>query len=126
VYGFRGVDFVISGRTRITAQQHRDLANNVLGIKPSAAQVLHQFVLAAARKNGRGVFGVLECTGHMEHARRRFPGRVSTPMATSLHRPRWWFPSVPRPAPKCPQGPQGSRSLKEGPAKGGGLLKGAC
>jgi hypothetical protein len=35
--GFRGVDFVISGRTRITARQHRDLANNLLGIEPSAS-----------------------------------------------------------------------------------------
>jgi hypothetical protein len=31
VKGFRGVDFVISGRARITARQDRDLANNLLG-----------------------------------------------------------------------------------------------
>jgi hypothetical protein len=40
VKSFREVDFVISGRARITAQQDRDLANNLLGIEPSAGQVL--------------------------------------------------------------------------------------
>jgi hypothetical protein len=40
VKGFRGVDFVISGRARITARQDRDLANNLLGMEPSVGQVL--------------------------------------------------------------------------------------
>jgi hypothetical protein len=40
VKGFRGVDFVISGRARITARQDQDLANNLVGIEPSAGQVL--------------------------------------------------------------------------------------